>query len=303
MHTPNKSSKPHRHYGTPRPIVSLNHPYFINKNYTSHSYDNKSFRNTYMTEWMQSQQEYILKQESKVQHMLRMWTCNNYVYIQTVLRSVDLNTEHAKLRSDFLNTYCRFLNNCFESTISEKMITDVMDMLSLFEEIIIQAPRFLVPEYIYFYRGLYDDRADSTFLTKLRDMDVNETYTEHGFSALSCKFEKAQMFSKTSSVVLIIKVPSNSSILYMDPMSKYPVGQFLLCYGSVFRKINRENNVFVYIGVTGTTRLLHYKLMKLQELEGQGQSRFGNGNGNGNVSSNNVEMMTINKTEPEILFR
>ena len=134
-------------------------------------------------------------------------------------------------------------------------------------------------------------------------MDVNETYTEHGFSALSCKFEKAQMFSKTSSVVLIIKVPSNSSILYMDPMSKYPVGQFLLCYGSVFRKINRENNVFVYIGVTGTTRLLHYKLMKLQELEGQGQSRFGNGNGNGNVSSNNVEMMTINKTEPEILFR
>ena len=126
-------------------------------------------------------------------------------------------------------------------------------------------------------------------------MTVDECFVDHGFSATTYIFKKAEYFAKqTEGIVLNIQIPASSSLLFVDSMTDRPVGQLLIGYGGTFVKLSKDNNVFRYIGITPTTKLLR---IKLENAIGK-YAAFGS-----SLFENNGEMITFPKKIPPILFR
>ena len=107
--------------------------------------------------------------------------------------------------------------------------------------------------------------------------------------------QKAEYFAEENEgIVLNIQIPASSSLLFVDSMTTKPVGQLLIGYGGTFVKLSKDNNVFRYIGITPTTKLLR---IKLENAIGK-YAAFGS-----SLFENNGEMITFPKKIPPILFR
>ena len=134
--------------------------------------------------------------------------------------------------------------------------------------IIKRAPKFIGPPwFIHFFRGVHGN-----FANKLMQMNIGEEFVDHGFFAVSCRKQKAEVFNRNGGILLIIAIPEQSSILYMDSISKYKGQQeCLLCYGSVFRKTNSDLNIFQYIGLTE----IHKDVELLRDLRQLQDTSFG----------------------------
>ena len=216
------------------------------------SYDDIDFRRLFMEEWLEQQNEYIRDicqrdiNTIDVCHALQTWTGYKHRDLQSLLRSKSDSYKHQR-KNHLKESYRYFLNKSIPEKINNRVVDEIIFLIQTMKTIIKRAPKFIGPPwFIHFFRGVHGN-----FANKLMQMNIGEEFVDHGFFAVSCRKEKAEVFNRNGGILLIIAIPEQSSILYMDSISKYKGQQeCLLCYGSVFRKTNSDLNIFQYIGLT-----------------------------------------------------
>ena len=156
--------------------------------------------------------------------MLRSWTGKGHEHIQFVLRyispkfTIDENTFNKRVRA----THAIFLNkphHLLSDFVNREMVEETLAMLETFQSIIANSPKFTEPSHIYLFCGIRPI-PQSDIIRKLQNMDVDECFVDHGFSATTYIFKKAKYFAEENEgIVLNIQIPASSSLLFVDSMT------------------------------------------------------------------------------------